>query len=155
MTIPIMVRFCTWSFYISQKFFKSLDLCFCFENFRTARGVFLYRPGVRHPCPVLFDMDIVVGFGGSACVSEGDEIDEERDEYADQGIEYAVHGEAGDAGICAMCDGDRQEGHAGDVAQCAFAHEVGEEYQRCDREQLVRVVFSQDGGERPCWKTGY
>ena len=95
----------------------------------------------------LFDLDVVVMYSGLA-MPHGQEIDEEGDEYADEGVEDAVHGETGNAGIGAMRDGDGQEGDAGDVGQCAFAHEIGKKNQRRDGKQFARVVFSQDGGKR-------
>ena len=85
---------------------------------------------------------------GRDLMSHGQKIDEERDEHPDQGVEDTVHGETGNAGVCTVRDGDRQEGDAGDVGQGAFAHEFGEENERCDREQPSLVVFPQNGGKR-------
>lgn len=85
---------------------------------------------------------------GGDLMSHGQEIDEERDEYADQGIENTVHGKTGNTGVGTVCDGDRQESDAGDVGQGAFAHEVRKENKRGDRKQSSLVVFPQNGRKR-------
>ncbi len=97
---------------------------------------------------VLFDVNICVTGDLFVRVAQRDDIDEKRDEYTDERIEYAVEGEAGDAGIGAVCDGDGKESDAGDIGQCAFAHEIGQKKQWCDREQFFQVSFFQDSRER-------
>ena len=70
-----------------------------------------------------------------------DEIDEERDEYADQGIEYAIQGEAGDAAVCAVRDCHAQKGDAGNIGQGAFTHEIGKNDQWGDSEEFAFPRF--------------
>ena len=97
---------------------------------------------------VLFDVNISVTGDLFVRMTQRDDVDEKRDEYTDERIEYAVEGEAGDAGIGAVCDGDGKESDAGDVGQCAFAHEIGQKKQWCDREQFFQVSFFKDSRER-------
>ena len=77
-----------------------------------------------------------------------DEIDEERDKYADQGIEHAVESEIGNGGIRTVGDRDAQKSDARDIGQCAFAHEIGEENQRRDSEEIVLPGFVEKMGKR-------
>ena len=39
-------------------------------------------------------------------MANGNDVDEKRDEYADQGVDDTVEGEVRDAGIGTVCDGD-------------------------------------------------
>ena len=82
-------------------------------------------------------------------MANGNDVDEKRDEYADQGVDDTVEGEVRDAGIGTVCDGDTQECDSGDVGQSAFPHEVGQKDQGRDRKEFSQVVFFlQDSGER-------
>ena len=75
------------------------------------------------------------------------EVHEEGNEHADQGVEHAVEGETRNAAIGAVGDGDAQEGDAGDVGQGAFAHELGEKDKGCDGTETVVPEFVQDVGK--------
>ena len=82
-------------------------------------------------------------------VADGNDVDEERNEHTDQGVEDTVEGEVRDAGIGTVCDGDTQKCDTGDVGQGAFPHEVGQKDQGRDRKEFSQVAFFlQDGGER-------
>ena len=95
------------------------------------------------------DMDVFFAGIQFFLMADGNDVDEKRDEYADQGVDDTVEGEVRDAGIGTVCDGDTQECDTGDVGQSAFPHEVGQEDQGGDRKEFSQVVFFlQDSGER-------
>lgn len=95
------------------------------------------------------DMDVFFAGIQFFLMADGNDVDEKRDEYADQGVDDTVEGEVRDAGIGTVCDGDTQECDTGDVGQSAFPHEVGQKDQGRDRKEFSQVVFFlQDSGER-------
>ena len=67
--------------------------------------------------------------------TDRDDIDEERNEYPDQGVEHAVQGKTGNTGVGSVCDGHTQKSDAGNVRQCVLAHEIDEifEGRKCKR----------------------
>ena len=80
---------------------------------------------------------------GDVCFgTHRNEIDEERNEHADQGVEYTVQGKAGNTGICAVCDRHTQECDTGNVGQGAFTHEIGKNDQWGNFEEFAFPCFS-------------
>ncbi len=73
-----------------------------------------------------------------------DDVDEERNEHADQGIEHAVYGKAGNAAVGSVRDSHTQESDTGNVRQGVFAHEIDEILEWSKRKGVFfgqRVVF--------------
>lgn len=93
---------------------------------------------IRH---MSIDMDVFFTGIRFFLVTDGDDVDEERNEHTDQGVEDTVEGEVRDAGIGTVCDGDTQKCDTGDVGQGAFPHEVGQKDQGRDRKEFSQVAF--------------
>ena len=86
-------------------------------------------------------LQAVVGF-------ERNDVDEKRDEYADQGIDHAIDGETRDADIVAVSDRHAQKSDTGDVGQCVFAHEFDKEFERRDGQRMFAVRRAGKGESR-------
>ncbi len=82
------------------------------------------------------------------CRSERNDVDEKGNEHADQGVDHAVDGESGDAGVGTMRDRDGQKGDASDVGQGVFPHEIGQVFERCDRQRDFLLGYAGKGDAR-------
>ena len=67
---------------------------------------------------------------------ERNDIDEKRDEHADQGVDHAVDGETGNAGVGAMRDRHAEKRNTGNIGQRVFPHELDKVFEGRDSERI-------------------